>query len=113
MPKDLSSRLLAAALGGLLVIAGYGDDALGTRYLHLEVCIVGNCHEFGQGRSAKQCMVRVLQVHHFKPDRFPAEMLLVPKKYINLDLANGGAGQAGYDAMEHSPSRHELLHLDV
>ena len=44
---------------------------------------------------------------------FPAEMLLVPKKYINLDLANGGAGQAGYDAMEHSPSRHELLHLDI
>ena len=58
-------------------------------------------------------LVGALQVHHFKPDRLPAEMLLVPQKYINLDLANGGAGQAGYDAMEHSPSRHELLRLDI
>ena len=35
------------ALGGLLVIAGYGDDALGARHLHLEVSIVGDRHEIG------------------------------------------------------------------
>ena len=40
-------------------------------------------------------MVRALQVHHFKPDRFPVEMLLVPKKYINLDLANGARDRPG------------------
>src|SRR3954466_15603075 len=58
-------------------------------------------------------MVTALKVHHFKPDGLPAEMILVPKEDINLDLANGGAGQAGYDAVEHSPGGRELLRLDV
>ena len=37
----------------LLVVSGYGDDALGTRHLHLEVGVVGDRHELGQSRSAK------------------------------------------------------------
>ena len=40
-------------------------------------------------------------------------MILVPEEDIYLDLADWGAGQAGYDAMEHSPTGHELLCLDA
>ena len=36
----------------LLVVAGNGDDALGTQHLHLEVGIVRYRHELGQCRPA-------------------------------------------------------------
>ena len=36
-------------LRGLLIVFGYGDNALGTRHLHLEVGVVGHSHELGQG----------------------------------------------------------------
>ena len=100
-------------LGGFLVVSGYGDDALGTWYLHLVVGIVGYSHELGQSRSAKQRVVRALQIHYLKPHCLSAEMILVPEEDIYHGLADWGAGQAGYDAMEHSPTGHELLRLDA
>ena len=42
---------LGAVLGafqGLAVIAGDGDEALGTRHLHLLIRVVGNRHELGE-----------------------------------------------------------------
>ena len=40
-------------------------------------------------------------------------MIFVSKENIYPDLADWCAGQAGYNAMEHSPNRHELLRLDI
>ena len=49
---------------------------------------MGDRHELGQGRPAKQCMIGALKVHHLKPDWLSAEMILVPKQDIYLSLAD-------------------------
>ena len=101
------------ALDGLLVIAGYRDDPLRARHLHLQVGIVGHSHELGQSRSAKQGMVRAFQIHYLELDCFSPKVILVFEEDIHLDLADWGTGQAGYDAMENGPAWHELLRLEV
>ena len=44
---------LSRASGRLPVVASYGQNPLLTRHLHLEVGVVGDRHELGQGGSAK------------------------------------------------------------
>ena len=79
---------MCSASDRLLVVSDYCQDPLGTWYLHLEVGVVGDCHEFVQSRPAKQCMVGALEVHHFKPNWLSAEMILVSKEDVNLGLAD-------------------------
>ena len=79
---------ICCASGQLLVIPCYGQKSLGTRHLHLEVSIVGDRHELGQSRLAKQCLVWALKVHHLKPDLLSAEVIFVSKEDIYLDLAD-------------------------
>ena len=79
---------LGRAGGRLLVVAGYGQNPLGTRHLHLKVGVVGNRHELGQGRSTKQGVVRALQVHHLELDRLSAEMIFVSEEDVYQDLAD-------------------------
>src|SRR3954468_17371802 len=103
---------LGRTSGRLPVVADNSQDSLGTRHLHLEVGVVGDRHELGQGRSAKQCMVRTLEVHHFKPDRLSAEVILISEKDIYQNLADWGAGKTRDDPMEYSPAVLELSLLD-
>ena len=69
-------------------------------------------HELGQSRSAKQCMVRAFEVHHFKPNWLSAEMILVSEEDIYQDLADWRAGKARDDSVEHSPAALKLSSLD-
>ena len=76
------------ALDGLLVVAGYRDDPLRARHLHLQVGVVGHSNELGQSRSAEQSMLGALQIHYLKPDRFSAKMIFVSEENIHFDLAD-------------------------
>src|SRR3954468_19280017 len=92
---------LGRASGRLPVVVGYSQNSLGTRHLHLEVGVVGDRHELGQSRSAKQAMVWASEVHHFKPDWFSAEMFLIPEEDVYQNIADWGVGKARDDPMEH------------
>ena len=78
-----------SALHGLAVVASDGDEALRTRHLHLQVCIVGDRHEFGERGSAQQCVVRARQVHHLEPYWLAPEMVAIAEQDIEPDPANG------------------------
>ena len=82
------STAFGRASGRLSVVAGYGQNPLGTRHLHLEVGVVGDFHELGQSRSAKQRMVQAFEVHQFKPNWLSAEMIFVSKEDVYQDLAD-------------------------
>ena len=65
---------VSGALQGLPVIAGDGDEALGTRHLHFQVRVVGNRHELGERGPAQQYVICAGQVHHLELDRFASEV---------------------------------------
>ena len=73
---------VSGALQGLAVIAGDGDEALGTRHLHLQIRVMGNRHELGERGPAQQCVVCAGQVHHLEPDRFASEVAAVTEQDI-------------------------------
>ena len=80
---------VSGALQRLAVVAGDGNDAIGTRHLHLQVRVVGNRHELGERGPAQQCMICAGQVHHLEPDRFASEVAAVAEQDIEPDAANG------------------------
>ena len=49
---------------------------------------MGDCHELGQGRPTKQCMIGALKVHYLKLDWLSVEMIFVPEEDIYLSLAD-------------------------
>ncbi len=49
---------------------------------------MGDRHELGQSRPAKQRMIRALKVHHLKPDWLSAEVIFFSEENVNLGLAD-------------------------
>jgi hypothetical protein len=64
----------------------HGDDALSSRYLHLEVRVVRDHHELGTARSPKDGVVRAPEPHHLEGERFLAEIVRRAEPNRQIDL---------------------------
>ena len=73
---------------------------------------MGDRHELGQSRSAKECLVWAFKVHHLKPGWLSAKMIFVSEEDVYLDLADWGAGKARHNAVENSSAALKLFLLD-
>ena len=49
---------------------------------------MGDHHELGPSRSAEQCMIGALKVHHFKPYWLSTKVIFVSEEDVYLDLAD-------------------------
>ena len=67
--------------GGLLKVAAYGDDPMGTRHLEFEVSVVGDGHKLGIASLSQDGMIGAREVLYLKGEGFFVEVCLTSKHY--------------------------------
>jgi hypothetical protein len=70
------------ALDGLLEVADDIDDAVGTRYLHPVIGVIGTSHELGEGGSPEDAVVRTFEVNQLEADLLSWEVLLRAERHV-------------------------------
>ena len=80
---------LDVTLVGVLERGADGDDAPWTRYLQLEVGVVGDGHELGVAGTTKYGMIGSPEPHHLKGEYFLAEVSCRTEADRQIDLTEG------------------------
>jgi hypothetical protein len=66
---------------GLLKVASYGDDPVGTGHLEFEVGVVGDGHKLGVVWSTQDGVVGAGEIRYFKGECFHAEVGSTSKRH--------------------------------
>jgi hypothetical protein len=84
----------------LVVASRDSNHPTRARKLHLQVGVVRDCHELGQGGSAKQRMIGAVKVYHLELDWFAMMIVLLAEQNFQLDLPHWRARMSRCNPMK-------------